>query len=77
MDELGKVHMNDPCRADLTDPELQRRLAKVVALHCSRNSTFQDLHQGTAPSSATGDYVDDDGAQSFRRDSLATSVAGQ
>ena len=50
--------MNDPCRADLTDPELQRRLAKFVALHCFRNSTFQDLHQGTAPSSATGDYVD-------------------
>ena len=51
-------HMNDICRADLTDPELQRRLAKCIALHCFRNSMLQNLHEGVAPSSATGDYAD-------------------
>lgn len=51
-------HMNDSCRADLTDPELQRRLAKFIALHCFRNSMLQNLHEGVAPSTATGDYGD-------------------
>ena len=50
--------MNDACRADLTDPELQRRLAKFIALYCFRNSMLQNLHEGVAPSSATGDYAD-------------------
>jgi len=50
--------MNDQYRAAVGNPELQRRLAKYIALHCFRNSMLQDLHEGITPSSATGDYSD-------------------
>lgn len=34
------------------------RLAKIIALHCVRNSYLEDLHAGIFPSSKTGDYSD-------------------
>jgi hypothetical protein len=42
----------------MTDPVLQKRLAKCLALQCFRNSMLEDLHAGVSPSSATGDYSD-------------------
>ena len=49
---------HDEVRAFTTDPALQRRLAKYMALQCFRNSMLEDLHAGTSPSSASGDYLD-------------------
>ena len=45
-------------RAFISDPELQKRLAKYMALQCFRNSWLEDLHSGITPSSAAGDYSD-------------------
>lgn len=42
----------------LTDPELQQRLAKHIALRCFRNSILEDFHAGKVPDSKTGDYSD-------------------
>jgi hypothetical protein len=49
---------HDEIRAFITDPALQRRLAKYLVLQCFRNSMLEDLHAGTSPSSASGDYTD-------------------
>ncbi len=49
---------HDEVRAFITDPALQRRLAKYMVLQCFRNSMLEDLHAGTSPSSASGDYSD-------------------
>lgn len=48
----------DEVRASITDPVLQRRLAKYMVLECFRSSTLEDLHSGISPSSMTGDYSD-------------------
>ena len=45
-------------RAFITDPVLQKRLAKYMVLQCFRNSRLEDLHAGVSPSSAAGDYSD-------------------
>ena len=45
-------------RALIRDPVLQQRLAKYMVLQCFRNSMLEDLHAGTSPSSAAGDYSD-------------------
>ena len=45
-------------RAFITDPVLQKRLAKYLVLQCFRNSRLEDLHAGISPSSACGDYSD-------------------
>ena len=45
-------------RAFVTDPVLQKRLAKYLVLQCFRNSTLEDLHAGISPDSAAGDYSD-------------------
>lgn len=45
-------------RAFVTDPVLQKRLAKYLVLQCFRNSGLEDLHAGISPSSAAGDYSD-------------------
>ena len=37
---------------------LKKRLAKVMALQCFRNTNLEDLHAGIAPSSKTGDFSD-------------------
>lgn len=34
------------------------QLAKIITLHCVRNSYLEDLHAGIFPSSKTGDYSD-------------------
>jgi hypothetical protein len=49
---------HDEVRAFITDPAVQRRLAKYMVLQCFRNSMLEDLHSGTFPSSASGDYSD-------------------
>jgi hypothetical protein len=49
---------HDEVRAFMTDPALRRRLAKYMVLQCFRNSMLEDLHAGTSPSSASGDYSD-------------------
>ena len=49
---------DQPIRAFINDPELQKRLAKYMVLQCFRNSMLEDLHSGITPSSAAGDYSD-------------------
>jgi ligand-binding SRPBCC domain-containing protein len=49
---------HDAVRAFITDPVLQKRLAKYMVLQCFRNSALEDLHAGISPSSAVGDYSD-------------------
>ena len=49
---------HDEIRAFITDPALQRRLAKYLVLQCFRNSMLEDFHAGASPSSASGDYTD-------------------
>jgi hypothetical protein len=34
------------------------KLAKLITLHCVRNTFLEELHAGTFPSSRTGDYSD-------------------
>ena len=45
-------------RAFVTDPVLQKRLAKYLVLQCFRNSVLEDLHAGISPDSEVGDYSD-------------------
>jgi ligand-binding SRPBCC domain-containing protein len=40
------------------DDILRKRLAKVLARECFRNTKLEDFHAGTTPSSAAGDYSD-------------------
>lgn len=50
---------NDPAiTALITDPRMQQRIAKYVALTCFRNSLIEDLHAGIAPTSMTSDFSD-------------------
>ena len=44
--------------AFVTDPVLQKRLAKYLVLQCFRNSALEDLHAGISPDSAAGDFSD-------------------
>jgi hypothetical protein len=37
---------------------LKKRLSKVMALHCFRNTKLENLHAGLAPSSKTADFSD-------------------
>jgi hypothetical protein len=42
-------------------PDLRPTAAKIatmLAFHCVRNSSLEDLHAGVFPSSQTGDYTD-------------------
>jgi hypothetical protein len=41
-----------------TDPVLKKRLAKLMALRCFRNTLLEDFHAGKVPVSKTGDYSD-------------------
>ena len=52
------MNPRDAVRAFITDPVLQKRLAKYMVLNCFRNSMLEDLHAGISPSSAAGDYSD-------------------
>jgi len=49
---------DDALRVFVTDPMLQKRLAKYLVHRCFRNSVLEDLHAGIAPESKTGDYSD-------------------
>lgn len=42
----------------LGDRTVRKRLAKVMALQCFRNTFLEDLHAGKVPSSRSGDYSD-------------------
>jgi len=53
MDKRG-----DAIRVLITDPALQKRLAKYLVQRCFRNSVLEDLHAGIAPDSKAGDYSD-------------------
>src|SRR5437762_2508796 len=57
-DSGGCMSSHDKVRAFVTDPVLQQRLAKYLALQCVRNSMLEDLHAGISPTSASGDYSD-------------------
>lgn len=48
---------DDAC-AFVTNPIMRKRLAKYLVLRCFRNSVLEDLHAGTCPDSASGDYSD-------------------
>jgi hypothetical protein len=52
------MNPRDAVRASVTDPVLQKRLAKHMVLQCFRNSRLEDLHAGISPSSAAGDFFD-------------------
>jgi len=41
-----------------TNDALRKRLAKLMALQCFRNTKLEDFHAGTFPSSQSGDYSD-------------------
>ena len=47
---------DDAIRVLITDPVLQKRLAKYLVHRCFRNSVLEDLHAGIAPDSKVGDY---------------------
>ena len=49
---------HEAVRAFVTDPVLQKRLAKYLVLQCFRNSRLEDLHAGISPDSAAGDFSD-------------------
>jgi hypothetical protein len=40
------------------DELLRKRLAKLMALTCFRNTELENLHAGASPSSKSGDYSD-------------------
>ena len=52
------INKNELVESMLTDPELQQRLAKHIALRCFRNSILEYFHAGKVPDSKTGDYSD-------------------
>ncbi|MDH3601204.1 MAG: hypothetical protein OEU26_16415 [Candidatus Tectomicrobia bacterium] len=37
---------------------IAEKLAQMLALHCVRNTSLEDLHAGIFPDSKTGDYTD-------------------
>jgi len=49
---------DDAVKALITDPVMQKRLAKHLALRCFRNSLLEDFHTGIVPDSKSGDYSD-------------------
>jgi hypothetical protein len=48
----------DTSRRLKRSPTIQKRLAKFMAQQCFRNSSIEDIHTGTSPSSATGNFSD-------------------
>ena len=49
---------NSTLREIATNELVRKRLAKLMALECFRNSKLEDLHAGIYPSSQSGDYSD-------------------
>jgi hypothetical protein len=56
--EVNMHKRDDAIRVLITDPVLQKRLAKYLVHRCFRNSILEDLHAGIAPDSKAGDYSD-------------------
>jgi hypothetical protein len=52
------MNSEEAIKAIITDPTIQQRLAKHIALRCFRNSILEDFHTGKVPDSKTGDYTD-------------------
>ena len=52
------MDMDNAVKALITDPVLQKRLAKYLVLQCFRNSVLEDLHAGIVPSSKCQDRSD-------------------
>lgn len=52
------MNTDDAVKALITDPVIQQRLAKHIALKCFRNSILEDLHTGIVPLSKSGDFSD-------------------
>ena len=50
--------MESEIKALITDPLIQQRLAKYMALRCFRTTLLEDLHGGKGPRSESGDYSD-------------------
>jgi hypothetical protein len=50
--------MVDHLHAIRDDEVLRKRLAKLMAERCFRNTRLEDLHAGTVPDSRAGDYSD-------------------
>jgi hypothetical protein len=48
--------LENEIRAFVTDPRLQKRLAKYIVQRCFRNSVLENLHAGIVPDSKAGDY---------------------
>ncbi|MCK5591279.1 MAG: hypothetical protein KAI72_04920 [Candidatus Pacebacteria bacterium] len=38
--------------------DVAKKLAKIMSLHCCRNTFIEELHMGTVPSSKKGDFSD-------------------
>ena len=51
-------NLDGAVRAFISEPALQKRLAKYLVQRCFRNSTLEDLHAGIAPDSKAGDCSD-------------------
>ncbi len=52
------MNMDESVKAMITDPVLQKRLAKYLVSRCFRNSVLENLHAGIVPDSKSGDYTD-------------------
>ncbi len=50
--------MESALKALVTDPVMQQRLAKYMALRCFRNTVLEEFHCGKRIQSETGDYTD-------------------
>jgi hypothetical protein len=50
--------MIDHLRAIRDDEVLRKRLAKLMAQRCFRNTKLEDLHAGVVPDTKAGDYSD-------------------
>jgi hypothetical protein len=48
----------DPRNLRAPEEEVYAYLARAIVLHCMRNTRLEDLHAGTFPDSAAGDYTD-------------------
>jgi hypothetical protein len=56
--EVNMDKTDEAIRVLITDPVLQKRLAKYLVHRCFRNSVLEDLHAGIAPDSNAGDCSD-------------------
>jgi hypothetical protein len=52
------MNVDAAIKAMITDPVVQKRLAKYLVLRCFRISVLENLHGGTFPDSKSGDYTD-------------------